>query len=198
MNTSNSAINKNSVFLITCPIFKNELKAVLPSDSAITIHTMDYSIHIHPESMKKELFNAISKAEERGSNIKLLIGKDCECELPIREIAERCNAQHPQEKNCIEIILGTEKAERLQENRTMLITPAWMRMIKKSIEDGLWNEVDARMKIGWYDRILLIDPDIEPVTDDEIFSFFDLVQVPIETEKTDLDHFRSVVQRLID
>jgi hypothetical protein len=197
MINGNIEIEKNPTFLITCPIFENELKAVLPSDPAITIHKMDYSIHTHPDRMKKELFNAISKAEETGATIRLLVGKDCECELPISEIADRCNAQHPQEKNCIEIILGAERAGRLQEDRTMLITPAWIRMIRKAIEDGLWNEVDARINIGWYDRILLMDPDLEPVTDDEIFSFFDLVRVPIETEKIDLDHFRSVVARLI-
>ena len=198
MSIGNAEIKKRPVILITCPVFEKELNAVLPSDPAITIHTMDYSIHIHPDRMKKELFDAIAKAEEAGATIKLLVGKDCECEMPISEIADRCNAQHPQEKNCIEIILGTERTSRLQDNRTMLITPAWIRMIKKAIEDGLWNEVDARMNIGWYDRIILMDLDLESVSDEEIFSFFDLVRVPIETEKIDLGHFRSVVNRLLD
>ena len=37
--------------------------------------------------------------------------------------------------------------------------------------------------LGRYERILVLDAGIEPLTDEETLSFFDLVQVPVEIEK---------------
>jgi hypothetical protein len=48
---------KNAVSLIACPIFEDELKAVLPSDSEITLHIMDSIIHNNPKLMKESLTN---------------------------------------------------------------------------------------------------------------------------------------------
>jgi len=60
-----------------------------------------------------------------------------------------------------------------------------------------WDETDARINMGIYDRILLLDPGLSPLSDEEILAFFDLVQVPIEVEPLDLDCFRRCVMETL-
>ncbi len=71
-------------------------------------------------------------------------------------------------------------------------------MIKKSLEVGRWSEVDVRTDFGYYDRILVLDYGIKPLTDLEILSLYDLIQVPIEIEKVNLDYFKSVLKNLVE
>jgi hypothetical protein len=39
-----------------------------------------------------------------------------------------------------------------------------------------------KWNLGRYDRILLLDPGIDPLSDEEILMFFDLTRIPIEIE----------------
>ena len=55
-----------------------------------------------------------------------------------------------------------------------------------------------RINLGRYERILVVDAGIEPLTDEETLSFFDLVQVPVETRKIDLAIFRELLSELLD
>jgi len=61
-----------------------------------------------------------------------------------------------------------------------------------------WDEVDVRINLGRYQRILLLEPGLNPLNDEEILTFFDLVQVPIEVEPLELHHFRSTLTELLD
>ena len=54
---------KNAISLIACPIFEDELKAVLPIDSEITLHFMDSIVHNNPKLMKQELTSAITEVK---------------------------------------------------------------------------------------------------------------------------------------
>jgi hypothetical protein len=61
-----------------------------------------------------------------------------------------------------------------------------------------WSEVDVRINLGRYERILVIDPGLEPLTDEETLVFFDLVQVPVEIKKIDLSVFRGLLAKLLE
>ncbi len=184
--------------LIACPIFAKELEAVLAKISArTTVHLMDYMVHNSAETMESELGQAIKTAQEDGAAISLLVGRECEAQQPISHIADSCCASLPDGHNCIEIILGRDRAKDLQENRTTIMTPAWIRMINNSIADGYWTVEDARINLGWYNRILLLDTGVEPLDDEMIMDFFELTQVPIEVLPVSLDHFKKVVQKLL-
>ena len=61
-----------------------------------------------------------------------------------------------------------------------------------------WNEVDVRINLGRYERILVLDAGIEPLTDEETLLFFDLVQVPVEIKKIDLSVFRDLLAKLLE
>lgn len=184
--------------LITCPIFAKELAAVISESMAPPIvKLMDYRIHFSGEVMAREVVKGVARAEEEGADISFLLGRECESLQPLSEIAESCGGLLPDGLNCIELILGQEKALELQENRSTVMTPAWMEMISNSIADGHWTVDDARINLGHYDRIILLDFGLEPLADEMILEFFELVQVPIEILPVSLDHFRQVVAKLL-
>jgi len=189
---------KNAVSLIACPIFEDELKAVLPSNSEMTLLLMDSIIHNNPKIMKQELTNAIAAVKNKNHDICLMVGCECCCDTGIKQIAKDEGAKHPSGKNCIEIILGPERTKELQNDRTIIFTQGWIKMINKSLEEGRWSEVDVRTDFGYYDRVLVLDYGIASLTDLEILSLYDLIQVPIEIEQVNLDHFKAVVKTLVE
>lgn len=188
---------KDSKFLIACPVFQEELSALLPCDSETTVYTLDFRIHGNAHLMKKELMTAITGAGEQHAEICMLLGCECNCDISIKEIAGDAKAKYPPEKNCIEIILGTETAKKLQANRTSIITRGWMNLVKRLIEDEFWTVIDARINFGYYDHLLLLEYGMSPFTDEEILEFYDLIQVPIEREQVSLNYFEGVLSRLL-
>lgn len=189
---------KTQKSLIACPIFKEELGMLLPPEASVTTQIMDYRIHIDSKRMKAELNATIATAKDSGGEVCLLLGCECDCDTSIKEMGAHAQAKHPLEKNCLEIILGPERARKLQQNRTSIITRGWMKMVTHFIESGVWNEVDARINFGHHDRLLLLDYGADPISDEEIISFYDLVQVPIEIERVELDYFQDALKRLLD
>lgn len=187
---------RNGKSLIACKIFEHELNKVLSPDTDATIYWIDAALHANPNRMKKELTDAITSAEnDRMDGIFFLFGNGCHPD--ICEITESCGAQLPSVKNCIQAIIGPEKTKQLEANRTMVITPGWI-TAWPGIMAGLgWDEVDVRINLGRYDRILLLDPGIVPINDEEILAFYDLVQVPIEIEPVDLTYFRHLIGRIL-
>ena len=182
--------------LIACKIFEHELNEVLSSDTDVAVYWIDAALHANPIRMKKELTDAITAVEkDRVGDICFLFGNGCHPD--IWEITESCGAQLPSAKNCIQAIIGPEKTKQLEANRTMVITPGWI-TAWPGIMAGLgWDEVDVRINLGRYDRILLLDPGIFPINDEEILAFYDLVQVPIEIECVELTYFHNLIGQIL-
>ena len=184
--------------LITCPVFTKELAAVLSqSTTAPIVKLMDYRVHFSAEVMAKEAAKGVETAVAEGASVSFLVGRECESLQPLSSIAESCGGLLPDGLNCIEMILGQEKARELQENRSTVMTPAWIEMINNSIADGHWSVDDARINLGRYDRIIILDFGLEPLEDEMILEFFELTQVPIEILPVSLDHFKQVVDKLL-
>ena len=138
---------------------------------------------------------AFAAAKTAGRDVRILFGQGCHPEID--SLARKCGGGPSPVKNCIGAFLG-EKARKLEENRTMITTPAWIRTWPHSVRTFLgWNEVDVRINPGRYDRILVIDPGLNSPTDEEILDFFDLAQVPVEVVPLDLGFFRETVARLL-
>lgn len=184
--------------LISCPIFAKELEVVLSELSLKpTVQFMDFTVHISSDVMEKELTQSIQTAQNNHAAISLLVGQECKAQQPILHIANECGGALPQEQNCIEMLLGQKRTKELQKNRTSIMTPAWYEMIKSSIEQGLWTVEDARINLGWYDHIILLDTGVEPLDEIMIMNFFELIQVPIDILTINLSHFKQVVQTLL-
>lgn len=187
---------KNGISLIACKIFERELNTVLASRADLTIHWLDAALHADADRMKKELTAAVANAgKKHREGLCLLFGNGCHPDMV--DIIEGCDAQLPPVKNCIQAIIGPEKTKALEADRTMVITPGWI-TAWPGIMAGLgWNEVDVRINLGRYDRIVLLDPGIVPIDDEELIAFYDLVQVPIEIEPVDLTYFQKLVGEML-
>ncbi len=181
---------------IICPVFRNELRALI-KDRDVLIHEMGYDVHSRPDRMEQQLEEGISIALQNGYDLRLLVGKDCECDTPIKKLAQQNKGKVLSEKNCIEAFLGRDKTLELQKDRTVLITPSWIDMVQSNIEDGIWTLEDARINFGWFDRILLLDTGMTELSDETLINFFDIVQVPVEIVPIELTHFHEVVEKLL-
>jgi len=182
---------------IACEIFKHELNHVLSPDKDIEIHWMDAALHATPDRMKASLEKAVADHVGSPSNhVCFLFGTGCHPD--ICKITKGCGSQALPVSNCIQAFLGPEETKRLEANRTMIVTPGWI-TAWQSIMDGLgWDEVDVRINLGRYDRILLLDAGIAPLADEDILSFYDLAQVPIEIEPVDLTYFKGLIDQVLD
>lgn len=188
----------SNICLISCPIFQKELESVLQElDLAPTIKYMHYTIHNNPLMMEEQLVEKIADAKLTKENVRFLVGKHCKGKRNISEVVESCNGKIPQARNCIDMLIGSELTKELQKNRTSLMTPAWIRMINQSIADGEWSVTDARVNLGWYNKILILDTGVEPLDDEQIMEFYDLTQVEIDILPVDLKHFKALLQELL-
>ncbi len=185
----------NSKILVACKIFEKELEAVLPEDSEIEIIWVEAALHCNLHHLEEGLENALLLAKKPGVDIRILYGTSCHPEMPL--LAKEHDVETLSVRNCIEAFLG-DRATELENQRTMIMTPGWVRAWP-SIMKGLgWDEVDVRASLGRYQRILLIDAGLDPLSDEEIIAFYDLTQVPIESEPLDLQHFKDVVHSLLN
>lgn len=184
--------------LIACPIFQSELESVLLElNLTPNIKYMHYTIHNNPLMMDEQLLEKVSSVRKTKQNVRFLVGKHCKGKRDIAEVVEACNGKIPQARNCIDMLIGKELTRELQKNRTSLMTPAWIRMINQSIADGQWSVTDARVNLGWYNKILILDTGVEPLDDEQIMEFYDLTQVEIDILPVDLKHFKALLQELL-
>ncbi len=182
---------KHKKNIIACRIFENEVKAVLPETDAREIHWIDAALHASPQRLKCAISDAISNIDSTRSEIGFLFGNGCHPDMCA--IAGQHGVGLPAEKNCIHAFLGSHQAKELERNRTMILSPGWLDAWQGIVEGLGWDEVDVRINMGRYDRILLIDPGLVPVDDERLIEFYDQIQVPIEIMPIDLHHFRSFV-----
>jgi hypothetical protein len=187
--------------LIACGIFKDEIKFLLERKrglSDIEVIWLDAGLHSDLKLLESELSSAIDNAKTIGNgDVKILYGNGC---LPqIKSIADSKGVHIIPTKNCLSAFLGEEKSIELEQNNTMLMTPSWVRVWPANMKRFFgWNEVDFRMNLGRYERILVLDSGVNSLTEDEILEFFDLVQVPVEFMNLNLDHFDNILNWLLE
>ena len=193
-----STIPMTETSLIACPIFEKELESVLAElNLAPSINYMHYTIHTNPLMMEEQLSEKVVTGRGDNKKIRFLVGKHCKGLRDMTEVVAGCNGKIPQAVNCIDMLIGDELTQKLQKNRTSLMTPAWVRMINRSIADGQWSVPDARLNLGWYNKILILDTGVDPLSDEQIMEFFDLTQVEIDILPVDLKHFKALLQDLL-
>lgn len=193
-----TCINNKETSLIACPIFQKELEwALAELQLSPRINYMHYTIHTNPLKMEEQLREGIDKASSTNGEVRFLVGKHCKGIRDISEVVEDCGGKIPQARNCIDILIGEELTKELQKTRTTLMTPAWIRMISQSIKEGQWSTTDARLNLGWYDKILILDTGVDPLSDEQIMEFYDLIQVEIDLLAVDLKHFKELLLNLL-
>jgi hypothetical protein len=188
---------------IGCDIFREEIEWVLSRHPEIKArgHWLKAGLHNDMIILEEKLGVALDEEREKGAeDLRLLIGSGCLPHMP--EIAKERGLPLLKYKNCLEAILGPAKLRELEQNRTMVITPAWLRKAWFA-EDGMrallgWDNTDFRQNFGRYDRILVLDPGFEPLTDMEILEAFEVIEVPIEVEPLSLENFETVITEFLN
>ncbi len=188
-----------AITLIACPIFQKELEHVL-NELKLVFHIdyMHYSIHNNPMKMEEQLQAGVEKASrQKTDKVCFLVGRHCKGKRDVIQVVNDCGGRIPQAKNCIDMLIGDTLVQSLQKKRTSLMTPAWIKMINKSINDGQWTVTDARLNLGWYNKILILDTGVDPLSDEQIVEFYDLIQVEIEVLPVTLCHFKALLEKLL-
>ena len=183
-----------STVLIACRVLEQELLQALPPGLDVEIVWLEAGLHASLPRLEAALGEAMDRALHAGRTVCLLYGQGCHPE--IRSFLEKHGVGALPVKNCIEALLGKDAPE-LKDTKTMLMTPGWVRAWPAMMEALGWNEVDTRINLGRYERILVLDAGIEPLTDEETLVFFDLVQVPLEVRKIDLSVVRKLLAELL-
>lgn len=181
--------------IIACEVFIDELLAVLPEAyKDIDITWLDPGLHMDLDKLKMTLKQAVRDAETEGADPRFLFGNACHPDMC--HIINNHDGNILGAKNCIEAFCHENIAE-LEKNRTIVITPGWVRFFPKIMAMAGWDEVDVRQNWGHYDRILLMDTGINPLSEEEILAFYDLTQVPIEIQPISLDPFRKKLAEVL-
>jgi hypothetical protein len=186
---------KPTKVIIACKVFADELQHVLKNEEGVEIIWIDAALHADLPRLAQELTRALAAIGENQENVRVFLGVGCNRDLV--ELAGKFGVSCSTVKNCLEAFVGN-KVRELEQDRTMLMTPGWIRAWPGIMDSLGWDEVDVRINLGRYNRILLLEPGINPLNDEEILDFFDLVQVPIEVEPLDLQHFRSTLAELLE
>lgn len=177
--------------IIACQIFTDELFAVLPEEYRdIDITWLDAGLHMNLDKLESTLKQVLKGDETEETDARVLFGNDCHPDMC--QIINNSSGKILKAKNCIGAFCH-ENIDEFEQNRTMVITPGWVRSFPNMMEAAGWDEVDVRQNWGRYDRILLMDTGINPLSEEEILEFYDLTQVPIEIQQIGLDHFRAKV-----
>lgn len=178
--------------IIACRIFENEINSIVSEKDELTFHWIAAALHANPDKMKTAISKALSNIEPTETHIDFLFGNGCHPDMCA--IAQQHNVKLPTEKNCIHAFRGSQRAMELEQNRTMIITPGWLDAWQGIVEGLGWDEVDVRINMGRYDRIVLLDPGVAPIDDMALIEFYDQIQVPIETMEINLDYFERWVK----
>lgn len=181
--------------LIACKVLEKELRHSLPDDADVEVVWVEAGLHANLPRLEEALGAAIERAKSSERKVYLLYGQGCNPEM--KSFFEKQGVASFPVKNCIEALLGKDAPE-IRDTKTMIMTPGWVRTWPAIMEALGWNEVDVRINLGRYERILIVDAGIEPLTDEETLWVFDLVQVPVEITKIDLSIFRDLLSRLLD
>ncbi len=183
-----------SAVLIACKVLEKEILRSLPPEADVEVLWLDAGLHASLPRLEEGLRAALERSKPLERKTCLLYGQGCHPE--IRSLLEGHGVAAFPVKNCIEALLGKDAPE-IKDTKTMIMTPGWVRAWPAMMEALGWNEVDVRINLGRYERILVIDAGIEPLTDEETLWFFDLVQVPLETRKIDLSILRELLSGLL-
>ena len=190
----------DKITLAGCGIFQEEVEYILKEDHPeVEINWLEVGLHDNIERLEEVLeAAALDHRQAGGGPLGFLYG--CACLPTMKDFARERGVAVLPVKNCLAALVGDAKLKELEQNRTLVASPGWVRKmwLGRAGSPTGWTADDYRMQFGRYDRILVLDPGLTPLTDEEILACFDLVQVPIEVEPCDLEHFRRVFLDLLE
>jgi hypothetical protein len=139
-------------------------------------------------------FESLTKQKEEDSDKKLLLYGSM-CHPDIARMADEYGAALPCEGNCIDMFLSPERKKELEGGENVFfMTSGWLQYWRDIFQLGQgWDTIDARINFGRYDKCLILDSGSYDISEEEIFDFFEYIQVPIDIEPLTLDHFKNIL-----
>jgi hypothetical protein len=186
--------------IVYCGIFDEELKdalALLEDRYDITAVRLAPGYHCVIEELEAKLSEAVNdpSAGDR-SRVRILFGRKC---LPdMQEFCAREGVSCLPTANCLTAMAGDDRVRELEDGKTMVVTPAWIRKMFLASE-GIpsfmkWDPTDMRINFGRYDRMLVLGTGVPPA-DEEILAAYDLFGNPVfEFEPCGPERFNGLVR----
>jgi hypothetical protein len=166
-------------------------------DSPPTVTWLPVGLHDNVETLEAALDQALAEARAEGGPAGLLFGFGCLPEM--RAFATARGAALLPTRNCLTALAGEEGLKELEKDRTLVASPGWVRKmwLGRAGTAGGWQADDYRQNFGRYDRVLVLDPGLSPLTDEEIITCYDLIQTPLEIRPLDLGRLRLALEELL-
>jgi hypothetical protein len=166
----------------------------------IEISFVPPALHVDYKKLKEGILTGLASiAKPTGqTEQKILLFYGSMCHPDLAQMAGESGAIHPREGNCIDMFLspGQKKEIEASEN-VFFMTGGWFKHWREIFQQGQgWDTIDARINFGRYDKILILDSGSHDISEEEIFEFYDYIQVPIDIEPITLDYFKSVVTNI--
>lgn len=186
--------------VLSCGIFRPEFEKIFAEikqdldDQDIAVDFISPGLHVNQEKLGKGISAGLAPLKEE--KILLLYGSMCHPDLA--EIVEGYDLIHPKEPNCVEIMLDPTRKKELDEGGNIFyMTAGWLKYWREIFqqEQG-WDDTDARINFGFYDKAVLLDCGCCDIDEEELFNFFEYTQVPIEMEPIDLNYFKKNILEL--
>ncbi len=183
--------------IISCGMIMKEVEFIL-NELGIKdeVAFLDHGVH-NFDRLKNNLTEQVNK--KKANNDKptiVIIGQACHPEM--NSMLEQYSVVGLNAANCFEALLGPEKEQLDKEANSFYMTSGWFEHWEEIFEDSGWTEVDARLNMGFGDRVLLLDTGLVEITDEKILKLFDIIQVPIEIKKVNLEHLKKLIVEAID
>lgn len=188
------------MIILACEMIREELEiSIRDLGLDVTPVYLEAALHVDLNNLRDTVRDKLDELRaSSGEEIKLLYGNMCHPDL-CKICAERLVGLPSKGINCIELVIPPELIKKLDsEAKTFYITSMWLAQYKNFFGKQGWDQIDVRMNMGYYDRILLLDAGIREITDEEIIEYFELVQVPIDTYPITLDYFKERLLALVE
>jgi hypothetical protein len=190
----------NPLPIIACGVFRWELEKIRPAverELGVSLETvfMQPALDVSDEKLEAAVSSAAGAFADRP--VGLLYGSACHSDMP--RFAGALGAVAPTiPRNCAELLISPAKKRELDATGAPYYLTLGSLKLWREIycEARGWDNADALVNFGRCDRILLLDTGAVDYTEEEIFSFFEYAQVPVEIIKIDLDYFTDTVLAL--
>lgn len=184
---------KSSTTIVACEVLVPELQAALAPWPRIQVISLPAALHTDMDRLEKELDHLLSTLRlEDCVDLHILYGKACSPSLD--QVVQKYDAVSIEAGNCLDAFLGPLKKEAEAEN-AFVLTPGWIRAWPAIMKSMGWDEVDSRTNLGRYDKAVLFDAGIQPLTEEEILWFFDVSGLYVEIRPLDLNFFQNLLIR---
>lgn len=188
------------IHFVACGMLREELEAIFAGFAAAgrpmpaSVTYLDPALHVRLERLESALDENLQKlvAVHGRGRVQAVYGRLCHPDLP--NLITRHGGTPFAVDNCFEFLLGPAKRKLEAEAPTYFMTTGWLARWEKIFRvDHGWDEVEARLNLGRFERIALIDDGLHAYTDEDILAFFDYAQVPVEIVPANLEYLATLL-----